>query len=1256
MNTLRSWASKLTREAGSKFAREAGRKLVREARSGPCKPNLEASLGGKLSGEGICIAIRRTPWKPLRLKTASFCVSTIKLHRQFALVMNEFGGLFQGRPAVSSRAPPLRKVPALEKERSNTAGSRVECSARQQEDAFMLYSSSPESPVAPPHLLRTPTTAPRTPMTDPRTPPTAPSIPTTPPRTSPTAPRTPPTAFPSTAANTRHPRTHTTQRKGFKSGSQACKSTKSRWPRLAWLEAVGNFFVSTGVWMRCLMCWIGRLNDWLMLLWPCLVACAQWPYHVGRWTYHSMVPMMRRGVIPIALVLAHCLFMWSPEVRHAVTIVGRVASIVPDRATQDCRSSFFRPSFISDNSTPPLWQPIDWNGMARQDAAEAEMAQRLNLSQGVVREWASNTRLLWAEAGTAGDDGGGDFDGDLAACRAVLERVEQAAEMQAALGDQLHRVFLEYAAAVTELRDRVSMVVDEKPWSSSRWWWWRWVKWAAETCFPQWLTRRFRHAIEQEQMARLAYWLRDWGVNREQPLLQLYSTLSRTPRRIEILAGLLRQMEWAETWMQLLEADQPACGMSAGTVEEMRAWLEAWPRMIQINDDGSISLSPTHVSADHPLSHGDHLFRGIADATCGSVNADKLHELLDALRRVNVFYRDPPAMRLEQYSAVVRTLLHAFANTRETVDCQKTHRNIQSHLASIEVALQIVGHVKAHVFDRQSMVTMGRESMVDVGRAWSMWEEYGRCGKSMVDVGRAWSMWKVHGQRGKRMANMGRAWSVWDEHGQCGTSMANLVWGEHGKPGKSASVTIRIISARSRATSTIISTMRASTVKIEEAQPVKQKMKKNTMTIDWYMASHYVQWFSTPDPCLPLNRGSAIGLQRGASNSSYRAGRLTAYAVPAATKLRDHLRQLDPAGASLSSTSADRVYMRGCRAWNGDISVASEAALLAFTYTFDALRPPTSAILVNQTPPLIPYKHISYSLPPPTMIPRVARETLEMAADIWHFQNFDTNRGPRSDVSVDGRRYVYVPCVLNEDDIRRLAGIELTSSRSEAESDESLAGNGRVEEGYALLIEMASCGWMHWLKLMTSWSTPGIPIDFRYCTGVLRSIVQDFRQVEHELFRNFEIWRLRLGMIMKAKHDREDCRSFIIMKAEDDHYRGRGLSRIIKAEQDHEGWNNHEGGRVEVKDEIRDSNGAQEMAEEFYTVVQFHGGVQQESTRLKPDVGNHLDVGREQNRELLQVGAADKLQCMDGCGLMSNRVVVETDTQHASTQVASIVL
>ncbi|KXS97957.1 hypothetical protein AC579_10320 [Pseudocercospora musae] len=555
--------------------------------------------------------------------------------------MSDFSGLFQGRPAVSSRAPPLKKVPILEKEWSSIAGSRAEC----RQDASMLC-SPPESPVASPSQpLRTPRTGPRTLQT----------------------------AVPNIAANSRHPRTPTRQSKGASNGREACRNIESGWPWLGWLRAVGIFFVSIGLWMRWLVCWIGRLNDWLMLLWECLVACAVWLYRLGRWTYHSIVPLMRRGVIPIALVLAHCLFMWSPEVRQAVTIVGRVASIVPDRAIQDCRRSFFIPSFTNDNSTPASRLPIDWNGMARQDAAEAEMAQRLNLSHGVVQEWGRKTRLVWAEASTGTGDDGGDFDGDLAACRAVLERVEQAAEMRASLHagmrDQLHEVFLEYATAVAELRERVSMVVHEKPWallSSSQWrWWWTGWQWAAERCLPAWLTQRFRHAVEQEQMARLAYWLRDWGVNREQPLLQLYATLSRAPRRTETLAGVLRQLEWAAQWMQLLEADQPACGMSASTVAEMRTWLEAWPHMIHINDDATISLVPTIRADDddHPLSHGDHLFRGIADATCGGVNADKLHELLDALRHVDVFYRHPPAMRLEQYSAVVRTLLKAFANS-----------------------------------------------------------------------------------------------------------------------------------------------------------------------------------------------------------------------------------------------------------------------------------------------------------------------------------------------------------------------------------------------------------------------------------------------------------------------------------------------------------------------------------------------------------------------------------------------------------------
>ncbi|EME84957.1 uncharacterized protein MYCFIDRAFT_83009 [Pseudocercospora fijiensis CIRAD86] len=51
---------------------------------------------------------------------------------------------------------------------------------------------------------------------------------------------------------------------------------------------------------------------------------------------------------------------------------------------------------------------------------------------------------------------------------------------------------------------------------------------------------------------------------------------------------------------------------------------------------------------------------------------------------------------------------------RGGVECQNTHPNIQSYLASVQVDLQIVGHVKAHVFDRQGMVT---------GESLGMWEE-----------------------------------------------------------------------------------------------------------------------------------------------------------------------------------------------------------------------------------------------------------------------------------------------------------------------------------------------------------------------------------------------------------------------------------------------------------------------------------------------------------------------------------------------------
>ncbi|KAF7188936.1 hypothetical protein HII31_09859 [Pseudocercospora fuligena] len=49
-----------------------------------------------------------------------------------------------------------------------------------------------------------------------------------------------------------------------------------------------------------------------------------------------------------------------------------------------------------------------------------------------------------------------------------------------------------------------------------------------------------------------------------------------------------------------------------------------------------------------------------------------------------------------------------------SVNCQQAHPNIQSYLASIQLDLQTIGHVKAHVFNKQTM---------DAKDSPGMWEE-----------------------------------------------------------------------------------------------------------------------------------------------------------------------------------------------------------------------------------------------------------------------------------------------------------------------------------------------------------------------------------------------------------------------------------------------------------------------------------------------------------------------------------------------------
>ncbi|KAF7185644.1 hypothetical protein HII31_13039, partial [Pseudocercospora fuligena] len=475
-----------------------------------------------------------------------------------------------------------------------------------------------------------------------------------------------------------------------------------------WIVWLGQCIVQLGSWLgrgivwlgQCIVqlgCWLGCGFAWLISLVDGIGRCIVYPIHAmtGR----------RLGGWMLALMLF--LAQGSPGVRHAATIMGRAFSMPVEHAAANRCYSWVRTSsilFDLNVTKPPFsWTPsqnsMAWDSVSREDAAEASMMRRLNLSQGVLEEW--NRRGLQGEPSGAAEP-------LEHVCQAVWARIERSAAIVARRSfvegmKHRHEVAVEYGEALGELLDGVSAVVKDEAepesmldhgwasWTSTERWW-RWCRRWLEAVSPA-MMRRIERAQEQEQMAELAWRMREWSVTREQPLLQLYRALARAPSRNRMLMAVRREMTWAKHWMDLLPlppnssiSNVTVCGLSAPTIERTRAWVEAWPCILIILPPTTINTadsdSAAHISiASIDDKHGDgdndgdfaDLFRGIADATCdkdnNGLNSDRLHKLLQALRSMNAFYRAPPGrgsggggVRLEQYSTILRLLLTAYAN------------------------------------------------------------------------------------------------------------------------------------------------------------------------------------------------------------------------------------------------------------------------------------------------------------------------------------------------------------------------------------------------------------------------------------------------------------------------------------------------------------------------------------------------------------------------------------------------------------------
>ncbi|EME77482.1 uncharacterized protein MYCFIDRAFT_179693 [Pseudocercospora fijiensis CIRAD86] len=391
----------------------------------------------------------------------------------------------------------------------------------------------------------------------------------------------------------------------------------------------------------CLFRWVVWLGQWIAQLGYCVGCGCDWLISlvdgIRYWTLYPIHAItarrLGRWMLPLMLFLAQC----SPGVRYAATIAGRALSM---RADDACYSGFRAPPVLfSLNATKPSsWMSVPvqnsmaWDQITREDAAEAAMMQRLNLSHTVLDEW---------RRGMQGSGREGAAEPLEYVCTAVWRRIEGAAAIVTGRRfvdgmSHRHEVAVEYGEALGELLDRVSIMLDQdqalRSWTS---FWWRWL----EAVCPEKLMRRIKRSREQEQIGELAWWIREWSVAREQPLLRLYYALARAPLRNQMLVEVLRQMVWAQHWMELLPRNQSACGLSAPTLEEMRAWVAAWPRIIQRNTDDatqqmsifSIEHEYDDAASDDADANADDLFRGIADATCGTAQAAAglaLHECL----------------------------------------------------------------------------------------------------------------------------------------------------------------------------------------------------------------------------------------------------------------------------------------------------------------------------------------------------------------------------------------------------------------------------------------------------------------------------------------------------------------------------------------------------------------------------------------------------------------------------------------------------